>query len=70
MLIRVLYKDDKYDYVPDSRLGELIESGRIKQFCRADGWVTVGEDPIRGMAGISSRVAYSGPERRRAIRAA
>lgn len=66
MLIRVLYKDNKYDYVQDSRLEELIRSGVVKQFHRADGWVTVGEDPVRGMGGI----AYSGPERRRAIRAA
>lgn len=66
MLIRVIYKDDKYDYVQDSRLEELIGSGKIKQFCRSDGWVTVGEDPVRGMGGI----VYSGPERRRAVRAA
>jgi len=70
VLIRVLYKDNKYDYVPDSRLEELIESGRIKQFFRTDGWVTVGEDPIRGMGGRGDRIGYSGPERRRAIRAA
>jgi hypothetical protein len=65
-----LYEDNKYDYVPDSRLGELIESGKIKQFCRADGWVTIGRDPVRGMSSINSRIAYNGPERRRAIRAA
>lgn len=70
MLIRVMYKDNKYDYVPDSRLDELIESGKIKQFCRTDGWVTVGEDPIRGMGSVPDRVGYGGPERRRAIRAA
>lgn len=70
VLIRVLYKDNKYDYVPDSMLDELIESGKIKQFCRTEGWVTVGEDPIRGRGGIADRVGYSGPERRRAIRAA
>jgi hypothetical protein len=70
VLIRVLYKDNKYDYVSDSVLDELIESGKIKQFCRTEGWVTVGEDPIRGRGGIADRVGYSGPERRRAIRAA
>lgn len=70
MLIRVMYTDDKYDYVPDSRLDELIESGKIKQFCRADGWVTVGRDPVRGMGSITGSMGYSGPERRRAIRAA
>lgn len=70
VLIRVMYQDNKYDYVPDSRLGELIEAGKIKQFCRTDGWVMIGRDPVRGTGSISGNVAYSGPERRRAIRAA
>jgi hypothetical protein len=70
VLIRVLYKDNKYDYVQDSRLDELIGAGKIKQFCRNDGWVTVGEDPVRGMGSITQNVVYNGPERRRAIRAA
>lgn len=67
VLIRVQYTDNKYDYVPDSKLDELIGLGSVKQFHRADGWVTVGEAPVRGMGNIA---AYSGPERRRAIRAA
>ncbi len=66
MLIRVLYNDNRYDYVQDSRLDELISSGIIKQFQRSDGWVMVGQDPVRGMG----NVMYNGPERRRAIRAA
>jgi hypothetical protein len=70
VLIRVLYQDNKYDYVQDSRLDELIESGKIKQFHRTEGWVTVGEDPVRGMTSVTSNIAYNGPERRRAIRAA
>jgi hypothetical protein len=71
VLIRVMYNDDKYDYVPDSRLDELIESGKIKQFLRTDGWVKVGEDPIRVRGNASGLISsYGGPERRRAIRAA
>jgi hypothetical protein len=66
VLIRVLYKDNKYDYVQDARLDELIRAGKISQFHRSDGWVTVGHDPVRGTGGA----IYDGPERRRAIRAA
>jgi hypothetical protein len=66
VLIRVMYKDNRYDYVQASNLEELIGQGKIKQFHRAEGWVTVGEDPIRGM----SDVMYNGPERRRVVRAA
>ena len=61
MIIRVLYQDDKYDYVPAFRLDELLSEGKIKKFFRSDGWVEVGKDPIRSVS--SSR--YSGPERRK-----
>ena len=62
MIIRVLYEDDRHDYVPAFRLDDLIAEGKIKKFYRSDGWVTIGKDPIRG-GRSSSR--YSGPERRK-----
>jgi len=61
MIIRVLYEDDRHDYVPAFRLDDLIAEGKIKKFYRSDGWVTIGKDPIRGVGG--SR--YAGPERRK-----
>jgi hypothetical protein len=61
MIIRVLYEDDRHDYVPAFRLDDLIAEGRIKKFYRSDGWVTIGKDPIRGTGGAR----YSGPERRK-----
>ena len=61
MIIRVLYQDDRHDYVPAFRLDDLIAEGKIKKFYRSDGWVTIGKDPIRGMGG--SR--YGGPDRRK-----
>jgi len=61
MIIRVLYEDDRHDYVPAFRLDDLISEGRIKKFYRSDGWVTIGKDPIRGMGGPR----YGGPERRK-----
>jgi hypothetical protein len=61
MIIRVLYEDDRHDYVPSFRLDDLISEGRIKKFYRSDGWVTIGKDPIRGHGGPR----YNGPERRK-----
>ena len=61
MIIRVLYQDDRHDYIPAFRLDDLIAEGKIKKFFRSDGWVTVGKDPIRGV----SDSKYSGPERRK-----
>ena len=61
MIIRVLYQDDRHDYVPAFRLDDLIAEGKINKFYRSDGWVTIGKDPIRGMGG--SR--YGGPDRRK-----
>lgn len=57
MLIPVLYPDDTYDLVEDISLNELIMKNRIKAFKRSNGWVRIGEDPIR-------RIEYAGPERR------
>ena len=62
MIIRVLYEDDRHDYVPAFRLDDLIAEGKIKKFYRSDGWVTIGKDPIRGGRNGSK---YSGPERRK-----
>jgi hypothetical protein len=33
--------------VDDSKLDDLISSNKIKQFLRADGWVTIGGNPLR-----------------------
>jgi hypothetical protein len=60
-LVRVRYEDDSYDYIRKEDLHEMIQRGRIKNFMRGKGWVTVGIHPTRtGTAGI-----YRGPERRR-----
>lgn len=62
MLIRVMYHDEKYDFVPASRLNELIETGRIAMFQRgSSGWVRVGVDPIRSK---ETESPHTGIERR------
>jgi len=46
-LIRVLYNDNRYDYVTDELLDNLLEAKRVAKFERSTGWTTVGLDPIR-----------------------
>lgn len=47
MLIQVNYTDNRFDYVKDTRLQQLIESREIAGFRRSSGWVTVGVAPLR-----------------------
>ncbi len=57
-----MYYDEKYDFIPASRLNELIEAGKIMMFQRGNsGWVRVGVDRIRSSNTESS---YTGMERR------
>ena len=46
-IIRVVYNDNRCDYVTDIILDNLLESKKIARFQRTTGWVTVGFDPIR-----------------------
>ena len=63
MLIQVIYHDDKrFGAVHVSRLDYLIGSGKLFAFRRAQEWVIVEKDPVRGKGG-----SYSGPERRNDI---
>jgi hypothetical protein len=48
MLIHIIRNDNHYDYVKDYMLDRLIESHGIVKFKRTSGWVTLGEDLVRG----------------------
>lgn len=63
MMIRVIYYDKRAGVVAEHCLDELIASGRIAAFCRADGWVSVECDPIQGKG--TNDGGYDGPDRRR-----
>jgi hypothetical protein len=63
MVIRVIYQNQRYDFVKASRLDEFIETGAIASFQRSSGWVRVGIDPIRATISDSS-YTYKGKERR------
>ncbi len=62
MVIRVMYKNNKYDMLKASRLDELIDSGKIVKFHRSDGWATIGFARLRGSGGT-----YNGIDRRRPV---
>lgn len=49
MLIRVVYKNDKYDFLNPARLDESLKTGIIAMFQRSSGWARVGVDPLRKM---------------------
>jgi hypothetical protein len=49
MLIRVVYKNDKYDFLNPARLDESLKTGIVAMFQRSSGWARVGVDPLRKM---------------------
>lgn len=61
MLLRVVYQDGKYDFVNESVLTPLIESGDIAMFERSEGWVHINSPQVRK---TGSQSYHFGPERR------
>jgi hypothetical protein len=53
MLIRVMYKNGKFDQVREFILDKLIESERIVKFYRSGRWALIGNDKLRGVGGIN-----------------
>ena len=62
MVIRIVYKDNVYDYVNDVLLDRFLDAGNIVKFQRRTGWVTVGKDPVR----TGRQTAFRRPDRRAA----
>lgn len=60
MLIRVKYVDERFDMVRPEALDKLLETGKVLEFQRHDGWVMPGMGNLRR----SNRNKYSGTERR------
>ncbi len=60
MLIRIMYRNRSQDMVKPRLLNQLIAADQVRKFKRANGWVDVRCDPIRG----AGERAYAGPERR------
>lgn len=62
MIIGVIFKNNKRGMIDEYQLDDLIKADKIKSFCRSNGWVKVGRDPIRERWKQSN---YAGPERRK-----
>ena len=62
MVLRVKFEDNKYDYVSNEVLGELIRRKEIAMFYRPSEkrWIDIAVDPVRRESGVF----YIGPERR------
>jgi hypothetical protein len=60
MVIRIQYRDGRYDMVKASHLERLVAADLVHQFERANGWAIIGRDFIRGQG----KNPYFGPERR------
>lgn len=61
MLIRIVYRNEKYDLVKPLVLNRMLADGRVKKFLRSGGWTNTGTDRMRGIGGD-----YKGSERRTA----
>lgn len=48
-LITVRYPDGQIDKIPKALLNTMIETNKIVEFKRKEGWVVVCRDAIRGM---------------------
>ncbi len=48
MMIRVVYHDGRYDMVKRWAFETLLAQRKIQGFRRADGWVRIDRDPLRG----------------------
>ena len=59
-LVPVRYSDGQVDKIPAPLLNTMIETHRIVEFKRKEGWVVIDRDAIRGM----NHGQLSGRERR------
>lgn len=60
MMIRIVYRDGRYDMVKRWTLERLIDEEKIQGFRRKSGWVRVGKDQLRS----SQDSEHLGEERR------
>ena len=47
MLIRVMYRDGKFDMIKPQLLDKLLEKHKVTSFLRSNEWAVVGRDSIR-----------------------
>ena len=61
MVIKIKYKNNRFDLVKSEMLDHFLAEGKVKEFYRysENRWVAVGHDPMR-----SERGPFGGAERR------
>lgn len=65
LLIDAILHDGSFHHVSPRVLDVLLENDRVLKFKRANGWVTVGLDPVRAKKRRDDLPhSYYGPERR------
>jgi hypothetical protein len=64
MLVQVNWMNNRYDYVKDFMLEDLIKTGMVARFLRSSGWVTIGVDSVRS---ATPKREYEGVERRSVV---
>jgi hypothetical protein len=62
--IDVILKDGTYHHFTPRVLDVLLDSSRVHKFKRANGWATVGVDPLRITKQGQEQHRYDGPDRR------
>lgn len=60
-LIRVELKDGAICCMAKKAFYMFLTQNKVVKFERSDGWVAIGEVPVRNMSGVDH---YNGPERR------
>lgn len=63
MLIRVKYVNEHFDMVRPEILDRLLETGKVREFQRSDGWAILGIDNLRR----KNKNDYAGSGRRKIL---
>ncbi|ORJ62063.1 GSU3473 family protein [Geothermobacter hydrogeniphilus] len=58
MMIRIRYRDGRFDMVKANQIDSLLRSGKINAFRRADGWAEPDRVPLRGYAADTYYLGY------------
>jgi hypothetical protein len=67
MVIKIKYKNNRFDLVKSEILDQFLTEGKVKEFYRysENRWVTVGHDPMRCERGPFGGAERRSPELRR-----
>lgn len=69
MVVKIRYKNNRYDLVKDEMFDQFLGQGKIKEFYRysENRWVIVGRDPMRRETSTFTGTERRSPELRRIL---